>query len=463
MTRFLVAALAICAAQQPLLPAQAASSRKAPATRKPPAPAEPKPAAAPQAQTFAVEQITVEGNKIYKEAQIVAASGLSVGKPGDTKAFDAARDRLVETGVFSEIGYRYAPAASGKGYKVTFEVKEIDQLLPYRLDRLEVDRPALEAYLRNKIVLASDRIPGNQPVIDRYRDAVQAFVTGTGGKAKVLAKISSDAPGDVYVLFYPAGAFQAIAEIYFKGNQAIDSKQLQSAIAGSAIGAEYRESRFRETLALAITPLYENRGRLEAKFTKLETAPAQGGVKGVAVTITVDEGDSFSLGAVNVEGSPAAVDQLAKQSGLKTGEVFNMAAVRLGQENLHTLMKANGYLKVTSKIGRELNRKDKTVDVVYTVDPGPRFTFNKLFIQGLDIHGEHEIKRLWTMQQGKVFDASYPEFFLARIREENIFDDLGKTVSKVTLNEASQTADVTLVFVGAPKDTKQGGRKRRPL
>ncbi len=412
------------------------------------------------AQAFPVEQIAVEGNKIYKEAEIAAASGLVVGKSADTKTFDAARDRLIDTGVFSEIGYRFAPAPSGKGYKVTFEVKEIDQRLPYRFDRLDIDPSAVQAYLKKKIVLAADRIPANQPVIDRYRDAVQAYMSEKGGKEKVKAKVSSDAPGDVHVLFYPEGGFTAIAEIYFKGNQSIDSKQLQSAIAGSAIGAEFRESRFRETLALAITPLYENRGRLEAKFPKIETAPASGGIKGIAVTITVDEGDSFSLGAVNVEGSPAPVDQLAKQSGLKSGEVFNMAAARLGQENLHTLMKANGYLKVASAIGRTVNQKDKTVDVNYKVEAGPRFTFGKLYIRGLDIHGEHEVKRLWTLQQGKVFDASYPEFFLARIREENIFDDLGKTNTRVTLNEAAQTADVTLIFTGAPADSKDSSRKR---
>jgi outer membrane protein insertion porin family len=414
----------------------------------------------PKGQIFPVEQVTAEGNKLYNEPEIVAASGLQIGKPADQKAFDAARDNLVQTGLFSEIGYRYSPGPSGKGYKVTFEVKEVDQTLPYRFDRLDIDAAAVSAYLRKRIVLYADRIPANQPVIDRYREAVQAFIVERGGKEKVLAKISSDAPSDIHVLFYAAGAFTAIAEIHFKGNKAVDLTQLQSAIAGSVIGAEYRESRFRETLALAVTPIYEARGHLEVRYPLIETAPASGGVKGIAVTVTLDEGDRYSLGAVTVEGSQVPVDELAKQSGLKSGEVFNVKAVQLGQENLNVLMKANGFMKVSSTVDRSINKKDKTADVNYTVDPGPRFTFNKLFIQGLDIHGEHEVRRLWSLPQGKVLNASYPDFFLSRIREEGIFDDLGKTQAKISLNESAQTADVTLIFASAPARTKNAGRRQ---
>jgi len=38
--------------------------------------------------------------------------------------------------------------------------------------------------------------------------------------------------------------------------------------------------------------------------------------------------------------------------------------------------------------------------VAVHIDAGPRFTMGKLNIVGLDLNGEFEIKRIWTMKEG---------------------------------------------------------------
>src|ERR1035441_1913797 len=67
-------------------------------------------------------------------------------------------------------------------------------------------------------------------------------------------------------------------------------------------------------------------------------------------------------------------------------------------------------------------RLERRIRVAVHIDAGPRFTMGKLNIVGLDLNGEFEIKRIWTMKEGGPFNADYPDSFLTRVREEGLFE-----------------------------------------
>src|SRR5579862_5920728 len=79
----------------------------------------PKPAAAqdpgPAPTAYTVENLTVEGNHAFRSEQILRAAGLRAGQKAGKAEFEAARDRLVATGAFDNVSYRYAPSADGEG------------------------------------------------------------------------------------------------------------------------------------------------------------------------------------------------------------------------------------------------------------------------------------------------------------------------------------------------------------
>ena len=95
---------------------------------------------------------------------------------------------------------------------------------------------------------------------------------------------------------------------------------------------------------------------------------------------------------------------------------------------------------------RKIDDRRKTVDLVVRIAEGPQFTFGKLEIVGLDMHGEAAIRRMWTPKPGKPFNADYPDHFLGRVKEDGVFDNLQKTSAEVKVNEQDHTADVTLYF-----------------
>ena len=68
---------------------------------------------------------------------------------------------------------------------------------------------------------------------------------------------------------------------------------------------------------------------------------------------------------------------------------------------------------------------------------------------------------MWKIEPGQPFQDGYPEAFLNRVREEGIFDNLGKTRAESNIDNDSHTVDVTLFFSGAGTPLKNTGGKRR--
>ena len=83
---------------------------------------------------YPLEALQIQGNKQIPAEKIIAASGLKLGERVQKADFDAARDRLLETGAFESVGYSYKPSLNG--YDTTFEVVEVETLYPYRFEAL---------------------------------------------------------------------------------------------------------------------------------------------------------------------------------------------------------------------------------------------------------------------------------------------------------------------------------------
>ena len=172
------------------------------------APKKPKPATT----SWPIESIRFEGLHAYKPQQIVAVIGLKPGQMAAPKDFDSARERLLATGAFENVGCRYAPAASGKAYVVTFEVTEVTPRFPVRFEDLGVPAKDVEAALRENDPFFAETIPATQPLLARYSKAIQAQLMAQGRTGTVVGKLDRDdtGSGPLAVVFRLASAFPAV-------------------------------------------------------------------------------------------------------------------------------------------------------------------------------------------------------------------------------------------------------------
>jgi outer membrane protein insertion porin family len=423
----------------------------------------PAPAAAAPAR-WPIESINVEGVHHYTREQVLAASGLKMGEMAGRREFDAARDRLLATGVFETVSYKFTPSDTGKGYVATFQLTEVEQAYPVRLEDLHVSELAAAEALKAKDPLFSlERLPATQPVLERHAKWLQEFLASKGITEKVVGSVWADRPGEYMVVFRPDRPLPAVAHVRFRGNEVIPENTLWDAVSTSAVGMQYTEDAFRDMLNTAVRPLYEARGRLRVNFPEIRTEPATD-VKGLTVTVMVDEGESYTLGKVTIaDQTPVDPRVLLRAGNFKTGDVANMDLVNQGVERIHQELRRAGYIQSQVLTTRQVDQGHKTVDIAVHVDPGAQYSMGKLEIVGLDLEGEAEIKRIWGLKFGKPFNPEYPDHFLASVRDEGLFDHLGKTTADVKQNDKDRTVDVTLHFGAAPPPAKpgRGGRGGR--
>ena len=171
--------------------------------------------------------------------------------------------------------------------------------------------------------------------------------------------------------------------------------------------------------------------------------------------------------------------ELHVRGGLRhhPGDIGNRPPRDIQQNRLHAIHifpVADRYLDIRShpflrkeEVGHNglgqlgVRDQDHIVNLTINVDRGPQFTLGKLDIQGLDLIGEPAVRKMWKIEPGQPYQDGYPEAFLNRVRDEGIFDNLGKTRAETNIHEDSHTVDVTLFFAGAGAPAKDKAGKRR--
>jgi outer membrane protein insertion porin family len=407
-------------------------------------------------EKYPLEAFHVEGNQQIPAERILNASGLKIGAPVNKADFDGARDRLLESGAFDSVGFNFKPA-NANGYEVTFQVVEIGTLYPYRFEALPGSDEALRAALRKQEPLLTDRIPATPQVLNRYTSAISKFFDG---KLEAKGEVNTDS-GKLEIVFRPAGDRARIAEVNFKGNQALLTPLLLGKLSPAAVGIPYSEPLLRRVIDSAIRPLYEEVGRINVSFPEITAKKAETN-DGVVVTIAINEGPVYNLGTVALAGVPAAeIATLEKSADWRKGEIANFDHIEQGLNKIKQRQRAQGYLHADTRVVREIRDQDHIVNLVINIDRGPQFTLGKLDIQGLDVIGEPAVRKMWKIEPGQPYQDGYPEAFLNRVRDEGIFDNLGKTRAETNIHEDAHTVDVTLFFAGAGTPAKDKAGKRR--
>ena len=443
MVRWILIVLLVC----PLaLEAQRRPARK-------PVPAAATPSAWP------IESIAVTGNHEYSREQILGVAGLKLGQTAVAKDFDAARARLEAAGVFEELSVKFGSAPGKKGYAVSIHVAEAGPLFPVRFEELGAPDDQIRKALSQADPFFGPRVAATKAALERYAKVIQDSLAG---KVKVVGKLVPDDSGQMAVVFRPPGALPGIARVTFTGNVVLPLSTLENAINAVAVGTPYREVRFRQLLETNIRPLYEARGRVRVLFPEIH-AEKDRDVNGMALTVKVEEGASYSLGEVAVDGSRLAPAELLKVANLKPGDMFNLEHIQAAVARIEKRVRRDGYMRVKTRIDRRMNDPAKTVGLAIHVNDGPRYLLAKLNIEGLDLISEPAIRQLWAIKDGQPFNADYPDYFLLRVKEDGVLDDLGETKAAVKTDDAAKTVVVTLTFRGeAKKEAPKKPEEWRP-
>ncbi|MDQ2900893.1 MAG: hypothetical protein M3Y07_14000, partial [Acidobacteriota bacterium] len=270
-------------------------TRKRPSTPK---------ASAASPTRWPIQKLAVDGNRRLPSEEILKVAALRLGQLAGKEDFEAARDRLIATGMFETVGYQFAPSPKGPGYDASFQVVEMNQVYPVHFEALSLPDAEIEGYLKERNPLYRPELPGTKNVLDQYAREIETLLASKNHPDKVVGEMVSAGGNRLEILFRSATALPAISEVAFEGNEAVPSRELQRAISGVAFGVPFTKQGFRQLLDSQIRPRYDAVGMLRVSFPKVTTSPATK-VKGVDVHVVVNEGPVYKLAKIALAGAPS--------------------------------------------------------------------------------------------------------------------------------------------------------------
>ena len=147
------------------------------------------------------------------------------------------------------------------------------------------------------------------------------------------------------------------------------------------------------------------------------------------VTFTVEEGEKYNFGAINIDSSIPGVDSASLMSVVLTrsGTVFNSTSVEKTIEALTIELSKNGYAFAQVRPRGDRNYEAHTVDVTYIIDEGPR-----VYVERIDIHGnsktrDYVIRREFDLSEGDAYNRVLVDKAERRLRDLDFFKNVSIT------------------------------------
>ncbi len=165
--------------------------------------------------------------------------------------------------------------------------------------------------------------------------------------------------------------------------------------------------------------------------------------KGFFVTFTIEEGERYKFGKVDVSATlrDLTTEKLTQSVSIKSGDWYNADLVEDVISKLTDVVGTLGYAFVDIRPQVKRDRKQKTIDVTFRVQEGPR-----VYVERIDISGnvrtiDPVIRREVPLAEGDAFNASKMRRARKQIRNLGFFEKVEVT------NQAGSAADKTVVKV----------------
>lgn len=413
-------------------------------------------AQAPPAQSIKLDRIEFKGLERVKEPEALEKSGLRVGQSVDIDAVEAAANRLLESGLFTNLSYKLKGTTDKSA--LTFEVIERKWTMPVLFDNFVwFTAEELTSAVRRRLPAFDGTAPEAGGVTEQIKQALEELLRERKIEGAVEYTLSADASGRrVEHLFSVKGPGLRVCKLSFTGARAVPEELLVTK-SGGIFDNDYSRAYVGGFVESSLLPLYHERGYLRASFgppkVTSEASPDCG--RGVAVALTVDEGSIYVWDKAVWEGAAGLTAQeLDAALGMRAREVANAVKIAKGLGLVRRAYGRKGYLGASVSPETEFDDTARTVSYRFRVNEGAQYRMGDLTITGLDEAATNNLRGRWRLLHREVYDEGYldefgkkgvAEFVREAARAGNPLPAF-KIESKVTPDHDKHTVDVTINF-----------------
>jgi outer membrane protein assembly factor BamA len=387
------------------------------------------------------------GSQRFVERDILAAAGVTSGAMATPEELKQGADKLVASGAFEQVSYRYSPAPGG--IKVEFNVADGAHFVHASFDNFVwfTDEQLMEA-IHARVPLFGGELPAEGDMTEQVTDALQALLheRGIAGEIRfLLHEEQQDAPARGGY-FFADGADIRVRDVSFPGATPAEVPALQAA-ANPLLKMVYRRSTAEAFASDKLRPVFLRRGFLKvnigrpvATLVLSEPPPSV-----ISLEIPVTPGPQYRLGALRWTGNKAILSvDLDKLLSVRVGTPADLVALNGDLEKVSDAYKTRGYLRQTT---REVPTYDDSTQIVsyeVQVNEGDQYKFNELDIEGLDARLRDRVRDLWTLREGEPYDPNYIRVFLKSAA--SVLGPGMVTRMQQDINDQNKQVDITVHF-----------------
>jgi outer membrane protein insertion porin family len=388
------------------------------------------------------EQIVVQGNRRV-EAETIR-SYFHRGPSGrlDSASIDEALKALYATGLFQDV--RIVPSG-GRLVVTVVENPVINRVAFEGNKKLKDDQLQLELQSKPRGALSRPAVQADvQRLVEIYRRNGRFDVT-------VNPKIIELPNNRVDLVFeINEGAKTGIKKIFFVGNNSYSDTRLKDEIKTSEtiplIGFLQTQDIYDPDRIEADRDLlrrfYLKKGFADVRIISAISVydPAQ---NGFTVTFTIDEGQRYRFGKVEIISHVPAVEPSSLYGRLRAspGGVYNAEATEKSVENLAIEVARRGYPFAVVRPRGDRDVENARINVAFVIDEGPRVYIERINIRGNTRTRDYVIRREFDIAEGDAYNRALIDRAERRLKNLNYF----KTVK--FSNEPGSASDRIVVNV----------------
>lgn len=361
------------------------------------------PAAAGAApETFVVQDIEVRGLNRVSLGAVLLALPVTQGDTLDAAGTALALRRLYATGNFDDV------TLARDGDKLIVNVKERPTI--GRVDfagNEQIKEEALRSVIEQQGLKSGELL--NVQTLNAIQQSLEDFYHSAGMYQARVRTVLSYLPRnrvDVKIEFNE-GESAEIQQINIVGNRSFDEDVLLAQMDlrddvpwwNFMANQRYDTQKFSGDLE-KLRSYYMDRGYVKFRITdtSVEMTPDR---KGLYLTITIDEGERYTIGKVSLRGNTLKYgEEMEKLLTFEKNEIYSAAKVSSVEEALSDYLGKYGYAYSQIRAYPIYNDQDHVVDLEFNVEPGSRIYVSQVLVTGNNTTDDVVVRRELRQMDG---------------------------------------------------------------
>ena len=418
---------------------------------------------------YPLYRVNVAGAKRIPASAVVRIAGLKVNTQVTTLDVELARQRLIDSGLFSSVGYRFSMA--GYSLIVTFNVEEPPWDARVLLDNFVwfTDDELTRAIARELPTFA-----GYAPSLPRsllqVARALQGHLDGAGIKGTVsyVAASGGDSTVSAYRFRVDLPTPLIVCAVDLEGVSPLSADGARDRVQ-FVVGQDYSREFVARAMDANLLPFFLEKGFARAGVTAIRARPAapndaacSGGVR---VAVAVHEGVAYAFAGARWSGhEEVQSSDLDSRLGLMPGALLNMRLFDAGLQAVRDAYSRKGYIAARTAHTFRFDDEARSAAAAITIVRGPQTRMGLLEIAGLPDEAAARLRESWSLAQGAVYDGIYVRDFLKAAADAfpAVFREFPSVNVQVSVSEGVGIVTVSLTFARKGSDSSGTMSLARP-